>query len=89
MNQSQMKPLNLNEGFESIVNAGTAKYRKATAKRILKKLRIAVILLAMILINIILWMFGVTPSVPSVIVTEILSCVASFIVGQLWEVNNR
>ena len=89
MNQAQMKPLNLDDEFEPVVNTGTMKRRKATAKRVLKKLRIAVTLLVLILVSIVLWLFGVVPSIPAVIITEALSCTVCFIFGQLWEVINR
>ena len=84
-------PIPLSEGgsFEKIVNDGATQRRAAFNQWLTKTLRTIVFLLAILLVNLILWLFRVIPSVPSIYVSEIVTCIVSFLVGRIWEVVKR
>ena len=54
-----------------------------------KGLLVIVALLAAELVNLTLWQLGTIPSVPSIFVSEIMSCAISFLVGRFFEVFKR
>lgn len=54
-----------------------------------KVLWTVVALSAVELINLTLWQLGAIPSVPSVFISEMLTCVISFFVGRICEVFQR
>ena len=89
MKREQMKPLNLDDGFESIVNPKTAQRRNREGKKVRRWLLDIVVLLSVILINLLLWVANVIPAVPSLWITGICVCVVSFLAGRLWEVCSR
>lgn len=83
------QPLSENGSFENIVNAGTSVSRNRKKVWLIKTFRIIVVLMAAFLTNILLWLFQVIPSVPSVYVSEILTCVISFFAGRIYGVFQR
>lgn len=78
-------PLSENGSFEKVVNARTAVRKQSRQAWFTKSFRILVVLLSILLINIVLWLFQVIPSIPSIYVSEILTCAISFIAGRIYE----
>lgn len=89
MTKNNPKPLNIYDDFESIVNPRTRERREQAGEWITKQLKTLVFLLSVFLLNLILWLVGVIPSAPSILLSEVLTCVVSFIGGQLWEAFRR
>lgn len=54
-----------------------------------RTLLVIVALLAAELVNLTLWQLGSIPSVPSIFVSEVMTCAISFLVGRLFEVFKR
>lgn len=90
------KPI-YNDDVERTVNPRTAEARQRTAaarrrtarminRRITRLTVVVVTMLACILAGIVLWLLNVSGSILTVMVTEVLSCVAAFAAGRLWEV---
>lgn len=79
-------PLSLDGSFERIVNAGTTQKRKAINKWVKRTLTTILVLLSLELINIILWLCNVIPSIPSVYISEIVTCVVAFLAGRVFEI---
>lgn len=71
--------------FEQIVNKGTSASRRIKKEWLIKTVRVIVVMLAIFLINVLLWVFRVMPSVPSIYVSEILTCAISFLAGRIYE----
>ena len=84
-----MKPLNTNDGWEDIVNANAKTRNRAKIRRMTKKLWLIVIMLAVIFVNLMLWLLNVIPAVPSLWVTGICGAVAAFAAGQVFEACNK
>ena len=82
-------PLSMDGSYEQIVNSGTRARRSLTSKWVGKILKTIVMLLAVLLVNILLWLFNVIPSVPSIYVSEIITCAVAFLAGRLYEVAKR
>lgn len=89
MKNNNPKPLNEYDDYESIVNARTREHREQAGEWITKQLKTLVFLLSVFLLNLILWLVDVIPAAPSILLSEVLTCVVSFIVGQLWEAFRR
>lgn len=85
MKKNNPRPLNVYDDFESIVNARTRERREQAGEWITKQLKTLVFLLSVFLLNLILWLAGVIPTAPSILLSEVLTCVVSFIGGRLWE----
>ena len=79
-------PLSLDGSFENVVNAGTTQKRKAINKWVKRTLTTVLVLLSLELINIILWLCNVIPSIPSVYISEIVTCVVAFLAGRIFEI---
>ena len=52
-------------------------------------LLLIVVLLGAELVNLALWQLGAIPSVPSIFVSQVLTCVVSFFVGRIYGVIQR
>ena len=78
-------PLSTEGSFEQIVNKGTSASRRIKKEWLIKTVRVIVVMLAIFLINVLLWVFRVMPSVPSIYVSEILTCAISFLAGRIYE----
>ena len=50
-----------------------------------KVLLLIVALLGVELVNLTLWQLGVIPSVPSIFVSQVLTCATSFLAGRIYE----
>lgn len=50
-----------------------------------RTLLVIVALLAAELVNLTLWQLGTIPSVPSIFVSEVMTCMVSFLVGRIYE----
>ena len=50
-----------------------------------KILLLIVALLGVELVNLTLWQLGVIPSVPSIFVSQVLTCATSFLAGRIYE----
>lgn len=85
MNTMQQIPLSVEGSFEHVVNQGTSAARQKKQVWLNKIFRIIVVLMTAFLVNILLWLFRVIPSVPSVYVSEILTCAISFLAGRVYE----
>ena len=85
MKSMQQIPLSVEGSFEHVVNQGTSAARQKNQVWLNKTFRTIVVLMAVLLINILLWLFRVIPSVPSVYVSEILTCGISFLAGRIYE----
>ena len=86
MKNNNPKPLNEYDDYESIVNARTRERREQAGEWITKQLKTLVFLLSVFLLNLILWLVDVIPAAPSILLSEVLTWVVSFIGGRLWEV---
>ena len=82
-------PLTEHGSFESIVNAGTQERQKTTFKLVRKMLLTTVFLLAVLLLTLVLWLLNAIPALVAILVAEVLTCVAAFIAGRLWEIGRR
>ena len=85
MKKNNPIPLNEYDDYESIVNTRTRERREQAGEWITKQLKTFVFLLSVFLLNLILWLVGVIPTAPSILLSEVLTCVVSFIGGRLWE----
>ena len=65
----------------------TEKPRKKMCCRAVLLLIVA--LLGVELVNLTLWQLGVIPSVPSIFVSQVLTCVVSFLAGRVYGVFNK
>lgn len=89
MKKTNPTPLSTEGSFESIVNAGTHERRRQEHKRVRKMLVTIVVALAMILINMILWLLNAIQTVPSLWITGICTAVACFAAGRLYEICSK
>ena len=83
------RKLDLDGGWEGIVNPHSKQMNDQKQKRIRKWLAIIVAMLCGVLVGMVLWMLKAWPGVPAIMVTEICSCVAAFAAGRLWEACSR
>ena len=78
-----------NDDVERTVNPRTAKARRSTARMInwkVNRLLLTIVaMLAGVLVGMVLWLLNVSGSILTIMVTEVLSCVAAFAAGRLWE----
>ena len=79
------KPLDLDSGWENIVNPTTAKRRAVASLKVQRWLLTIVVLLAVILMTFMLWVASVVPAVMSLIVTGGCGCACCFVAGRLYE----
>lgn len=90
------KPI-YNDDVERVVNPRTAEARQRTEearqrtehminRKVHRLLLTIVAMLAGILAGIVLWLLNVSGSILTIMVMEVLSCVAAFAAGRLWEV---
>lgn len=82
------KPI-YNDDVERVVNPRTAKARKETHQKTTKLLRLIATMLLACLITLVLWLLKLSSGIVTVMLTEILSIVAAFAAGRLWEVTKR
>ena len=83
------RKLDLNCGWEGIVNPHSKQTNDQKQKCNRRWLAIIVAMLCAVLIGMVLWMLKALPGVPAIMVTEICSCIAAFVAGRLWEVGSR
>lgn len=69
------------------VSSGEAGRYEATGKKMRnrKVLPLIVLLLGVELVNLTLWQLEAIPSVPSIFISEVLTCVVSFLAGRIYE----
>ena len=72
--------------YEATGKVGNAFGKKMGCRAVLL---LIVALLGVELVNLTLWQLGVIPSVPSIFVSQILTCVVSFFVGRIYGVIQR
>ena len=89
MKNNGMKPLNLDDGFEEIVNAQTSRNRAQKSNKVRRWLWLVVALLSAILLNMVLWLLNAIQTVPSLWITGICGAVACFTAGRLFESCNN
>ena len=82
-------PLSEDGSFEGIVNAGTAKHRRRAQCQAKNSLWKMLLLAVAELINLLLWALGAVTTVPSILVSEVITCVMSFLAGRIWEALRR
>lgn len=89
MKQTKPTPLSREGSFEKIVNAKTAEHRKEkadqTAAWLTRTLLIMVVLVAILLLNLLLWFLNIIPDGPSSLVSKVITCVVSFLAGRIYE----
>lgn len=78
-------PLSNEGSFEEIVNARTTQQRQKKQIWFSKTMVAIVVLLIALLVNILLWLFRVIPSMPSIFVSVILTSTVSFFAGRIYE----
>lgn len=84
-NIKKKTPLSVDGSFEKIVNAGTEGFRQQKRVWVNKTFRMIVVLFGLELITLLLCAMSVIPNLSTVMVSEIITCVASFLGGRLWE----
>lgn len=89
MKKQNMKPLDLNSGWEKVVNPKTAQRREEARQVVQKWLQIIYALLAVILLNLLLWVVNVMPTTVSLVITGGCGCVGCFLTGRLYEACSR
>ena len=93
MTQIKPTPLSIEGSFEKVVNAKTAERRKEkrdmTAAWLNRTFLTMVVLVAVLLLNLLLWSLNVIPSGPSSIVSKVITCVVSFLAGRIFEKTNK
>ena len=72
--------------YEATGKAGGVPVKKMCCRKILS---VIVALLGVELVNLTLWQLGVIPSVPSIFVSQVLSCIVSFFAGRVYGVFNK
>ena len=78
-------PLSEDGSFEKIVNAGTEEFRQQKRVWVNKTFRAIVILFGGWLVSLLLCAMGVISNLAAVMVSEVITCVTSFLAGRLWE----
>lgn len=89
MKKQSMKPLDLNSGWENVVNPKTAQRREEARQVAYKWLHIIYSLLSVILLSLLLWVVNVMPATVSLVITGGCGCVGCFLTGRLYEVCSR
>ena len=93
MTQIKPTPLSIEGSFEKVVNAKTAERRKEkrdmTAAWLKRTFLTMVVLVAVLLLNLLLWSLNVIPAGPSSIVSKVITCVVSFLAGRIFEKNKQ
>lgn len=84
-----MKPLNTKDGWEDIVNPHSKVNQRRRGRRKTGMLVVIVLLLAVVLLVQIAWLLNVCGAIESILISQVLCCVASFIFGRLWEMTRR
>ena len=75
-----------NDDVERVVNGPAAQRRAMTAKLVHKLLATVVAMLAVLLLNLVLWILNVTPSLLAVLLAVLSSWVTCFALGRLYEI---
>lgn len=78
-------PLSEVGSFEKIVNAGTEESRRRKSVWVHNTFRTIVILFGIWLISLLLCAVGVIPKLAAVMISEVITCVASFFGGRMFE----
>ena len=89
MKKQNMTPLDLNSGWEKVVNPKTAQRREEARQKVTQWLLTIVVLLSVILMTFMLWIATVLPATVSLIITGGCGCVGCFVAGRLFEVCSR
>lgn len=79
-------PLSTEGSFESVVNrSGTEKTGKQKRRRVCNIFRTIAELAAVVTIVLLLCKLGILTIMQAVLISEIITCVVSFLAGRLWE----
>lgn len=78
-----------NDDVERIVNPRTAVARRNAQRKVNKLLRLIATMLSACLAVLVLWLLKVNSGIVTVMLTELLSVVAAFAAGRLWEVTRK
>lgn len=78
-------PLSEDGSFEKIVNAGTEESRRRTGVWVHNTFRTIVILFGIWLVSLLLCAVGVIPKLAAVMISEVITCVVSFLAGRLFQ----
>lgn len=86
MKDTKPTPLSVEGSFESVVNSsGAEKTDKQKKRCVSNTFRAIAELAAVVAIVFLLRKLGVLTIMQAVLVSEIITCVASFLAGRLWE----
>lgn len=79
-------PLSIDGSFESVVNSsGTDKTSKQKKRRVSNTFRTIAELAAVVAIVFLLCKLGILTTMWAILISEAITCVASFLAGRLWE----
>lgn len=78
-------PLSEDGSFEKIVNAGTEKYRRKTSLWVNKAFKTIIAMFFVELVVLLLCNFRVISNLSAVMVSEVITCVVSFLGGRMFE----
>ena len=82
----QETPLSTEGSFESVVNrSGTEKNGKQKKRRVCNTFRTIAELAAVVAIVQLLCKLGILTTMWAVLISEVITCVASFLAGMLWK----
>ena len=82
MKQAKLKSYGDVGRYEANGKTGSVPGKKMCCRAVLL---LIVALLSVELVNLTLWQLGVIPSVPSIFVSQVLTCVVSFLAGRVYE----
>ena len=79
-------PLSIDGSFESVVNcSGTGKTGQQKKRRVCNVFRTIAELAAVVAIVLLLCKLGILTTMWAILISEAITCVASFLTGRLWE----
>ena len=78
-------PLSEDGSFEQIVNAGTRRHRNETAFWANKVFTAIIVMFSLWLVSLVLCATGKIPKLTAVMISEVITCVVSFLAGRLFE----
>ena len=78
-------PLSEDGSFEKIVNAGTQQHRTEKAFWTNKVFKAIVVLFSIWLVSLVLCATGIINKLTAVMISEVITCVVSFLAGRLFQ----
>ena len=82
---NQPKALDLTSGWENIVNRNNKRMSAEKQNQFRKWMVMIVAALCCLLITMVCWLLNICSGIPTIMITEICSCIAAFGAGMIYE----